>query len=471
MSESDGTWVDEGDWELGAEEVAEAVEEAASAPPVVAVVGRPNVGKSTLVNRILGRREAVVQDIPGVTRDRVSYDALWSGQRFIVQDTGGWEPDARGLQQLVADQASVAIRTADAIIFVVDAIVGATTADEAAAKLLQRAGKPVFLAANKVDTERGEADAAALWSLGLGEPHSVSAIHGRGVADLLDVVVEAMPRVSEVGRGAGGPRRVALVGKPNVGKSSLLNRLSGDQRSVVHEVAGTTVDPVDSLIEMDGKLWRFVDTAGLRRKVGQASGHEFYASVRTHGAIDAAEVVIVLIDASEPLTEQDQRVISMVTEAGRALVLAFNKWDLVDEDRRYLLDREIDLQLAQLQWAPRVNISAKTGRAMQRLEPALETALASWDTRISTGRLNSFFKEIVAATPPPVRGGKQPRILFVTQATARPPTFVLFTTGFLEAGYRRFLERRLRETFGFEGSPIRINVRMREKRGAHTRTR
>ncbi len=471
MSESDGTWVDEGDWELGAEEVAEAVEEAAAAPPVVAVVGRPNVGKSTLVNRILGRREAVVQDVPGVTRDRVSYDALWSGQRFIVQDTGGWEPDARGLQQLVADQASVAIRTADAIIFVVDAIVGATTADEAAAKLLQRAGKPVFLAANKVDTERGEADAAALWSLGLGQPHSVSAIHGRGVADLLDVVVEAMPTVSEVGRGAGGPRRVALVGKPNVGKSSLLNRLSGDQRSVVHEVAGTTVDPVDSLIEMDGKLWRFVDTAGLRRKVGQASGHEFYASVRTHGAIDAAEVVIVLIDASEPLTEQDQRVISMVTEAGRALVLAFNKWDLVDEDRRYLLDREIDLQLAQLQWAPRVNISAKTGRAMQRLEPALETALASWDTRISTGRLNSFFKEIVAATPPPVRGGKQPRILFVTQATARPPTFVLFTTGFLEAGYRRFLERRLRETFGFEGSPIRINVRMREKRGAHSRTR
>jgi len=471
MSESDGTWVDEGDWELGAEEVAEAVEEAAAAPPVVAVVGRPNVGKSTLVNRILGRREAVVQDVPGVTRDRVSYDALWSGQRFIVQDTGGWEPDAQGLQQLVADQASVAIRTADAIIFVVDAIVGATTADEAAAKLLQRAGKPVFLAANKVDTERGEADAAALWSLGLGEPHSVSAMHGRGVADLLDVVVEAMPTVSEVGRGTGGPRRVALVGKPNVGKSSLLNRLSGDQRSVVHDVAGTTVDPVDSLIEMDGKLWRFVDTAGLRRKVGQASGHEFYASVRTHGAIDAAEVVIVLIDASEPLTEQDQRVISMVTEAGRALVLAFNKWDLVDEDRRYLLDREIDLQLAQLQWAPRVNISAKTGRALQRLEPALETALASWDTRISTGRLNSFFKEIVAATPPPVRGGKQPRILFVTQATARPPTFVLFTTGFLEAGYRRFLERRLRETFGFEGSPIRINVRMREKRGAHSRTR
>jgi GTPase len=226
---------------------------------------------------------------------------------------------------------------------------------------------------------------------------------------------------------------------------------------------------VDSLIEMDGKVWRFVDTAGLRRKVAQASGHEFYASVRTHGAIDAAEVVIVLIDASVPLTEQDQRVLSMVIEAGRALVLAFNKWDLIDEDRRYLLDREIDRELAQLGWAERINISAKTGRAVQKLVPVLESALESWDTRIGTGQLNSWIKEVVAATPPPVRGGKQPRILFATQATARPPTFVLFTSGFLEAGYRRFLERRLRETFGFEGSPIRINVRVREKRKAKPR--
>ncbi|MBX7456564.1 ribosome biogenesis GTPase Der [Mycolicibacterium sp. 3033] len=469
MSDGDGVWFDEGDWEVGVDEISEAVEEASAPPPVLAVVGRPNVGKSTLVNRILGRREAVVQDIPGVTRDRVSYDASWSGRRFVVQDTGGWEPDAKGLQQLVADQAAVAMRTADAIVFVVDAVVGATSADEAAAKILQRSGKPVFLAANKVDNDRGEADAAALWSLGLGEPHPISAMHGRGVADLLDAVLEELPALSEVGSSGGGPRRVALVGKPNVGKSSLLNRLSGDERSVVHDVAGTTVDPVDSLIEMEGKLWRFVDTAGLRRKVGQASGHEFYASVRTHGAIDAAEVAIVLIDASQPLTEQDQRVLSMVVEAGRALVLAFNKWDLVDEDRRYLLDREIDLQLAQIQWAPRVNISAKTGRAVQKLVPALETALSSWDKRITTGQLNSFLKEVVAATPPPVRGGKQPRILFATQATSRPPTFVLFTSGFLEAGYRRFLERRLRETFGFDGSPVRINVRVREKRGAKRR--
>jgi GTPase len=467
---TDGTWEDESEWELGDPDSVEDTDHYTGPPPVVAIVGRPNVGKSTLVNRILGRREAVVQDLPGVTRDRVSYEALWIGRRFMVQDTGGWEPDAKGLQGLVAEQAAVAMRTADAIILVVDSTVGATAADEAAAKVLQRSGRPVFLAANKVDGEKGESDAAALWSLGLGEPYPISAIHGRGVADLLDRVIEVLPELSEaIGGGAGGPRRVALVGKPNVGKSSLLNRLADEERSVVHDVAGTTVDPVDSMIELGGKVWRFVDTAGLRRKVGQASGHEFYASVRTHGAIDAAEVVLVLIDASVPLTEQDQRVLSMVIEAGRALVLVFNKWDLVEEDRRNELEREIDRELAQIQWASRVNISAKTGRAVQKLLPAMEGALASWDKRISTGHLNTFLKEIVAATPPPVRGGKQPRILFATQATNRPPTFVLFTTGFLEAGYRRFIERRLRETFGFEGSPIRINVRVREKRGTQRR--
>lgn len=463
---TDGTWEDESEWELTEFDGDEGLDEPSVPPAVVAVVGRPNVGKSTLVNRIIGRREAVVQDIPGVTRDRVSYPAEWLDRRFTVQDTGGWEADATGLQQLVAEQARHAMATADLIILVVDATVGATSTDEEAAKLLRRSGKPVFLAANKVDSDRAEADAAVLWWLGLGEPMPISAMHGRGVADLLDRVVADLPEISARGSGEGGPRRVALVGKPNVGKSSLLNRLSGDQRAVVHDTAGTTVDPVDTLIELGGKTWRFVDTAGLRRKVGQASGHEYYASLRTHGAIEAAEVAIVLLDASQPITEQDQRVLSMVIESGRALVLAFNKWDLVDEDRRDLLEREVDLQLAQLNWAQRVNISAKSGRAVQKLVPALESALDSWDKRISTGQLNTWVKEVVAATPPPVRGGKQPRVLFATQATSRPPTFVLFTTGFLEAGYRRFLERRLRESFGFDGTPIRINVRVREKRSA-----
>ncbi|MBF4999540.1 ribosome biogenesis GTPase Der [Nocardia sp. BSTN01] len=459
----DGIWTDETEWEIADfEGDADAHEHVPM--PTLAVVGRPNVGKSTLVNRILGRREAVVEDIPGVTRDRVSYEASWAGRRFLVQDTGGWEPDAKGLQQAVARQAELAMQTADAILLVVDATVGATATDEAAVKALRRSKTPVILVANKVDGEKAEADAAVLWSLGLGEPRMVSATHGRGTGDLLDDVLAVLPETPREGSGGGGPRRVALVGKPNVGKSSLLNKLSGDERSVVHDVAGTTVDPVDSLVELGGKTWRFVDTAGLRRKVGTADGTEFYASLRTKAAIEAAEVAIMLIDASEPITEQDLRVIGMVADAGRALVLAFNKWDLVDEDRRYQLEREVERELVRVPWAQRVNISAHTGRAVQKLVPAMETALESWDQRIPTGRLNTWLKEVIAATPPPMRGGRLPRVLFATQATTRPPTFVLFTTGFLEAGYRRFLERRLREEFGFDGSPVRISVRVREKR-------
>jgi GTPase len=434
--------------------------------PVLAVVGRPNVGKSTLVNRLIGRREAVVQDIPGVTRDRVAYDALWNGRRFTLVDTGGWEPDATGLQAAVAAQADLAIRTADAVLLVVDASVGATATDEAVARVLRRSDRPVLLVATKVDDDRLTSDIAALWRLGLGEPHPVSGLHGRGSGDLLDAVLAVLPETprDDFGAGSGGPRRVALVGKPNVGKSSLLNRVSGELRSVVHEVAGTTVDPVDSLVELDGETWRFVDTAGLRKRVQTASGMEYYASLRTRAAIEAAEVAVVLIDASEPIAEQDQRIISMVDEAGRALVLVFNKWDLVDEDRRLAMKRELERDLVRVQWAERVNVSALTGRSVAKVAPALRTALASWDKRIPTGRLNGWLSDVIAATPPPVRSGKQPKVLFATQAQTRPPTFVLFTSGFLEAGYRRFLERRLREEFGFTGSPVRISVRVREKR-------
>ncbi|HEX5495070.1 MAG TPA: ribosome biogenesis GTPase Der [Mycobacteriales bacterium] len=434
--------------------------------PVLAVVGRPNVGKSTLVNRILGRREAVVQDVPGVTRDRVAYDANWSGRRFTVVDTGGWELDARGLSARVAEQAERAVAAADAVLLVVDATVGATDTDERVARVLRRGGTPVVLAANKVDDERVEADAAALWSLGLGEPYPVSALHGRGSGDLLDAVIAALPESPPERHERGGPRRVALVGRPNVGKSSLLNRLTGEERAVVHEVAGTTVDPVDSLVSLGGEVWKFVDTAGLRRRVRTASGAEYYASLRTSTAIEAAEVAVVLIDAGEPISEQDQRVISAVVEAGRALVLAFNKWDLLDEDRRLRLEKEIDRELIRIRWAQRVNVSAVTGRSVDRLAPALRTALASWDQRVPTARLNAWLTAVVAATPPPVRGGRQPKILFATQPSSRPPRFVLFTSGFLEPAYRRFLERRLREDFGFVGTPIEISVRVRERRAA-----
>jgi GTPase len=441
--------------------------------PVVAVVGRPNVGKSTLVNRLLGRRQAVVEDVPGVTRDRVAYDAAWRGRAFTLVDTGGWEASpgseqgqaSRVLAEQVTAQARLAVDTADVVLFVVDAVVGVTDADEAVAAVLRRSGKPVVVAANKVDDTPGEPGAAALWSLGLGEPLPVSALHGRGSGDLLDAVLDAAPEAPrEPLDSRGGPRRIALVGKPNVGKSSLLNTLAGQHRVLVDDVPGTTRDPVDELVELGGTTWRFVDTAGIRRRVRENQGADFYAALRTSGALQRAEVAVVLVDASQPLTEQDLRIVSMVIDAGRALVIAYNKWDLLDEDRRLQLDREIDRQLHTARWAPRVNISAATGRHVDRLVPAIELALAGWETRIPTGRLNAWLAEVTAATPPPARGGRQPKILFATQAGIRPPHFVLFTSGFLEAGYRRFIERRLREEFGFDGSPVHVSMRLRDKR-------
>jgi GTPase len=438
--------------------------ELAGPAPIVAVVGRPNVGKSTLVNRILGRRQAVVQDVPGVTRDRVAYDANWSGRRFTIVDTGGWEPDARDRAAAIAAQAEIAAQTADVVLLVVDSTVGALDEDEAAVRMLRRTKKPVILVANKVDNERQELESVSLWSLGLGQPYPVSALHGRGSGDLLDAILAVMPAppVTFEPR-TGGPRRVALVGRPNVGKSSLLNRLAKEERAVVDPVAGTTVDPVDSLVEMGGEVWLFVDTAGLRRKVATASGAEYYASLRTAGAIESAEVAVVLLDAAEVISEQDQRVLTMVTEAGRALVIAFNKWDLVDADRKYYLDKEIDRELLRIPWAIRVNISALTGRAVDRLAPALHKALSSWERRVPTGPLNQFITAVVQATPHPVRGGRAPRVLFATQAGTRPPRFVLFTTGPLDPGYIRFVERKLREEFGFDGSPVQVSVRPRKR--------
>ncbi|PSL38465.1 GTP-binding protein [Labedella gwakjiensis] len=437
--------------------------------PVVAIVGRPNVGKSALVNRILGRREAVVEDTPGVTRDRVSYRAEWNSRFFTLVDTGGWEPDAKGIDASVAAQAEVAIDLCDLVLFVVDGNVGATSTDEQVVKLLRRSGKPTFLVANKVDDVRQEPNIAELWSLGLDEPHPVSALHGRGVADLLDLIMTKLPQVSAVAKEeVGGPRRVAILGRPNVGKSSLLNKAAGEERVVVNELSGTTRDPVDEQVEIAGKFWRFVDTAGIRRRVHLQQGADFYASLRTSAALEKAEVAVVMIDVSEPISEQDVRIIDLVLESGRALVLAFNKWDLLDDERRRYLEREIEQDLAHVSWAPRVNISARTGRHMEKLVPALELALESWDTRLPTGKFNAFLAELAQSHPHPLRGGKQPRILFGTQASSRPPTFVLFTTGFLDPGYRRYIQRRLREIYGFEGTPIQVNMRVREKRTRRT---
>lgn len=430
----------------------------------VAIVGRPNVGKSSLTNRFLGRREAVVEDVPGVTRDRNSYLAEWANQRFWVQDTGGWDSNVKGLNAHIARQAEVAMDTADVIIFVVDTRVGATETDVMMARKLQRSKVPVLLVANKFDSPQQYADLSLFYSLGLGDPWPVSALHGNGSADVLDEMLKLFPETPRQTSITSGPRKVALVGKPNVGKSSLLNKFANEERSVVDNVAGTTVDPVDSLVQLDEQMWRFIDTAGLRKKVKNAQGHEYYASLRTRGVIDAAEVCVLLVDASEPISEQDQRVLAMILESGKALVLALNKWDLMEEERRFLLERELDEQLRHIPWATRVNISAKTGRALNKLEPAMIAALESWDKRVTTGQLNNWIREAIAANPPPMKNNRLPKVLFATQAGTQPPTIVLFTTGFLDAGYRRYLERKFRERFGFHGTPVRIAVRVRERK-------
>lgn len=433
--------------------------------PVLAVIGRPNVGKSTLVNRIIGRREAVVEDIPGVTRDRVPYDAVWNGRAFTVVDTGGWDPDAKGMAERIAAQAEIAIQVADAVLFVVDARVGATDIDDKVVKLLRSSGKPVVVAANKVDDQKSELEAGALWNLGLGEPFPVSALHGRGSGDLLDAILAALPEAPEEDfEQIRGPRRVAIVGKPNVGKSSLLNKFAGEERVVVDNASGTTVDPVDEIVQLGGREWVFIDTAGIRKRVKTASGHEYYASLRTSSAIERAEVAVMVIDSSESISEQDLRILNSIEETGRAVVLAFNKWDLVDDERRFYLEREIERDLVQIPWAPRINVAARTGWHIDRLVRALDAALDGWETRVSTGALNAFLGRLVSEHPHPVRGGKQPKILFGTQASTAPPTFVLFTSGKLEAGYLRFIERRLREEFGFVGSPIHLQQRPRKKR-------
>ena len=430
--------------------------------PIVAILGRPNVGKSTLINRFLGRREAIVEDTPGVTRDRIQYECEWGGRRFIIMDTGGWEAKPDGISVQVSAGAEIAMQEADVLAFVVDAQVGALDEDDILVQHLRKAKKPLILIGNKVDGEREESEAHGLWSLGLGEPYFVSALHGRGSGDLLDHIVAELPEVGGA-QTQDGYRKVALIGRPNVGKSSLLNALAGENRSIVDDVAGTTRDPVDELIEFGGSIWRFIDTAGLKKRANQASGTDYYASLRTQTALERCEVAVVVLDASEPITEQDLRVITMVEEAGKAMVIVMNKWDLVDEDRRDLLDREIDRHLDQVEWAQRVNVAAKTGWHRDRLAPALRTALDSWEKRVPTAKLNSFLGALVGATPPPVRGGKQPKVYYATQAGIAPPKFVVFSNGWIEASYRRFIERRLREEFSFPGTPVQVAIRVKER--------
>lgn len=430
--------------------------------PTIAVIGRPNVGKSTLVNRMIGRREAIVEDTPGVTRDRVKYEAEWNGRRFFLIDTGGWEVKPEGISEKITAGAEAAIAEADLIMFVIDAQIGALDEDQSLVTLLRKSNKKVILVANKIDNAADESDGYALWNLGLGEPNFVSALHGRGSGDLLDLLIRQLPEVGSQ-PADDGYRRVALVGRPNVGKSSLLNVLAGAPRVLVDDAEGTTRDAVDELIDFGGSTWRFIDTAGIRKRAHQASGTDYYASLRTQIALERAEVALVVLDASQIMTEQDIRIVSMTEEAGKALVIVMNKWDLVDEERQIVLDKEIERQLERYPWAQRVNLSAKTGWHRDRLAPALRTALSNWEKRIPTAKLNAFLGELVGGNPPPVRSGKQPKIKFATQAGICPPKFVVFATGFLEDSYRRFIERRLREEFGFAGTPIEVAVKLKER--------
>ena len=430
--------------------------------PIVAILGRPNVGKSTLINRFIGRREAIVEDTPGVTRDRVQYECEWGGRRFIIMDTGGWESKPDGISVQVSAGAELAMQEADVLCFVVDAQVGALDEDDVLVQELRKAKKPTILVANKVDGDNDESDAHALWNIGLGEPHFVSALHGRGSGDLLDAIVKDLPEVGGA-QVQDGYRRIALIGRPNVGKSSLFNALAGESRSIVDDVAGTTRDPIDELIEFGGSIWRFVDTAGLKKRANQASGTDYYATLRTQTALERCECAVVVLDASVPISEPDLRIITMVEEAGKAMVIVMNKWDLVDDDRRTQLDKEIERHLDQVEWAQIVNVAAKTGWHRDRLAPALRTAIDSWERRVPTSKLNSFLGALIGATPPPVRGGKQPKVYYATQAGIAPPKFVVFSSGWIEASYRRFIERRLREEFKFPGTPVQVAIRVKER--------
>jgi len=435
--------------------------------PVVAVVGRPNVGKSTLVNRIAGRREAIVEEMPGVTRDRKELTADWNGRDFTLVDTGGWSATEDALDRQVSAQAEHAIKTADVILFVVDASVGIADEDDRVAALLRRADATVLVIANKVDSEKREADAWSFARLGLGDPWPVSALHGRSMGDLLDEVVRVLPEDdapdTEGRRGAAddigdGPRTiaVAIAGRPNVGKSTLFNRLIGEERSVVHDVPGTTRDSIDTVVETEEGPIRFVDTAGMRRKSRIDESPEFYSLVRALQSIDEANIALFVIDATAGVTHQDQRLAERIDAAGSPIVIVLNKWELLTAERREEVAADVADRLAFLGYAPVLKVSAKTGLGVHRLLPALGEAIEAYQRRVPTRELNQLVQEAQAAHPSPAG-----RVLYATQGATDPPTFTLFANRKLPAPYLRYLERKIREHFDFGPTPLKLRVRRR----------
>ncbi len=434
--------------------------------PVVAIVGRPNVGKSTLMNRILGRRVAIVEEKPGVTRDRKEVEAEWLGRPFLLVDTGGWMSGGTELDRKVSTQSEQAIRSADVVLFVVDTRVGVTDEDAQVAHLLRSLDAPVHVVANKVDDASHEASIWELMSLGLGEPFAISALHGRGTGDLLDVIIGELPaeepdagvdvEQSDMDEGE-GVISVALVGRPNVGKSTLFNRLIGEDRAVVHDMPGTTRDAVDTVVDTEIGPLRFVDTAGMRRKSRIDEGTEYFSMVRALKAVDGADVALLVIDATEGVTHQDQRLAERVDGAGCPIVVLLNKWELLDEERRKDVLYQLGQRLHFLGDAAVLRISALTGRGVHRLLPALEVSIDAYHTRIPTRQVNDVIRRAQQAQP----GPHGARVLYATQGASDPPTFTLFANKTLPASYLRYLERMLREEFDLEATPIKLRVRRR----------
>ena len=436
--------------------------------PVVAIVGRPNVGKSTLLNRIVGRREAIVEEKPGVTRDRKEVEADWQGRRFIAVDTGGWLPSRDSLDAKVSEQAEKAMRDADAVVFVVDASVGVVEEDAQVANVLRRLGRPVIVAANKVDDGNRE---GAIWEFlefGLGEPSPISALHGRGTGDMLDRVVAQLPDAEADAPAAAdddeeeeGERifAVAIVGRPNVGKSTLFNRLIGDDRAVVHDMPGTTRDAIDTVVETEEGPIRFVDTAGMRRRARIDEGTEYYSLVRALQAVDRSDVALLVIDATEGVTAQDQRLAERIDAAGCPIVVLLNKWETLDADAREQVTREVGRKLHFMANSVVLKVSALTGKGVHRLLPALGQAIDAYHTRVPTGKVNDVIRAAQSAQPAP-HGA---RVLYATQGAVDPPTFTLFANRELPPTYLRYLERKLREAFDLGPTPLKLRVRRRSE--------
>jgi GTP-binding protein len=434
--------------------------------PTVAVVGRPNVGKSTLVNRIVGKRVTIVEERPGVTRDRKEVDANWNGRDFTVIDTGGWMPKGDALDDKVSAQSERAIREADLIVFVVDGSVGVTEDDDRVAGLLRGLDRPVLLVVNKIDHERHEAQIWEFMRLGVGEPFPVSALHGRSTGDLLDEIVNRLPQdevatdETDATDDAGAERifGVAIVGRPNVGKSTLFNRLIGDDRSVVHDMPGTTRDTIDTVVDTPDGPVRFIDTAGMRRKAKIEDGTEYYSMVRALQAVDTADVALLVIDATQGVTAQDQRLAERVDAAGCPIVVLLNKWELLDDaEQRAKITVDIERKLHFIGRAPMLKISALTGKGVHKLLPALSSSIDDYQKRVPTRKVNEVVMTAQAATPAP-HGG---RILYATQGATDPPTFTLFVNKEISPSYLRYIERRLREEFDFGSTPIKLRVRRR----------